>query len=208
MPFLKVMTGALGVYPSSSLGSSGPKVATRATCAGISVLRMRVRTPSCAMTGTSKKALPVQWSPWGSVLMMYRSCPRLAISAFNFSASLGLCGLSIMTMPSDVVTNPWLQPRIWVSAKTLLVSCCIVSLLFWDGDASSVRVPWCRVNTYMVARLSVHESAIHFLGRDRKILDTDADRIGHSVGDGRCYRPNRVLPNALGVVGSRAALRC
>src|SRR5262249_8728015 len=168
---------------------------------------MRVRTPSCAITGTSKKALPVQWSPWGSVLMMYRSCPRLAISAFSFSASLGLCGLSIMTMPSDVVTNPWLQPRIWVSAKTLLVSCCIGHLLFWNGDASSVRVPAHGVNTYMVYRLSLHESAIHFLGRDRQGLDTDANSIGHSVGDGRCYRPDRVLPNALSVVGPRTALR-
>ena len=27
-------------------------------------------------------------------------------SAFNFRASLGLWGLSIMTMPSEVVTNP------------------------------------------------------------------------------------------------------
>src|SRR5262249_11077272 len=169
---------------------------------------MRARTPSCAITGTSKKALPVQWSPWGSVLMMYRSCPRLAISAFSFSASLGLCGLSIMTMPSDVVTKPWLQPRIWVSAKTLLVSCCIVHLLFVNGDAGSVRVPWRMVNKYMVERLSARDSPVHFLGRDRQGLDPYANRIGHRVGDGRCYRPNRVLPNALGVVGARAALRC
>src|SRR5262245_54390555 len=140
--------------------------------------------------------------------MMYRSCPRLAISAFNFSASLGLCGLSIMTMPSDVVTNPWLQPRIWVSAKTLLVSCCIGHLLFWNGDASSVRVLGRMVNRHVTARLSVCERSVHFFSRDRQSLDTHTDSIGHSVGDGRGYRPNRVLPNALGVVGARAALRC
>jgi hypothetical protein len=39
------------------------------------------------------------------------------------SASLGLCGLSIMTMPSVVVTKPWLQPRISVSTNTFFVSC-------------------------------------------------------------------------------------
>src|SRR5437867_8100453 len=124
--------------------------------------------------------------------MMYRSCPRLAISAFNFSASLGLCGLSIMTMPSDVVTNPWLQPRIWVSAKTLLVSCCIVHLLLWNGDARSVRVPWRSVrvpwrmvNRHVAERLFVCEGAIHFLGCDREVLDPYADSICHSVGNGR-----------------------
>src|SRR5262249_17351074 len=118
---------------------------------------------------------------------------------------LGLCGLSIMTMPSDVVTNPWLQPRIWVSAKTLLVSCCIVHLLLWNGDASSVRAPWRVVNKYMAERLSVREGPVHFLGRDREVFDPYANSIGHSIGDGRCYRPNRVLSNTLGVVGARTA---
>src|SRR4029450_8805684 len=132
---------------------------------------------------------------------------RLAISALRFSASLGLCGLSIMTMPSDVVTNPWLQPRIWVSAKTLLVSCCIMHLLLLYGDAGSVRVLGRMVNRHVTERLSVCEGPVHFFSRDRQVLDTHTDSIGHSVGDGRCYRPNRVLPNALGIIGSRTALR-
>src|SRR3954471_6718972 len=34
-----------------------------------------------------------------------------------------------MTMPSEVVTNPWLQPRMPVSTNTLLVSCCMACIL-------------------------------------------------------------------------------
>src|SRR5437764_440206 len=43
-------------------------------------------------------------------------------------ASVGLWGLSIMTMPSEVVTKPWLQPRISFSTNTLDVSCFISAL--------------------------------------------------------------------------------
>ena len=59
-----------------------------------------------------------------------------------------------------------------------------------------------------VERLCLHESAIHFLGRDREVFDAYADSIGHGIGNGRCDRRTRVLPDAPGVVGSRAALRC
>ena len=62
-----------------------------------------------------------------------------------------------MTIPSDVVTKPWLQPRVWVSAKTLLVSCCILHLLRLSVDAGSLRLEW----------LVVNEGAIHFLSRNR-----------------------------------------
>src|SRR5262245_15937299 len=82
-----------------------------------------------------------------------------------------------------------------------------IHILLWNGDASSVSYPCRGVNTSMVDRLSVYESSIYFLGRDREVLDPYADSIGHSVGDGRCYRRNRVLPNAPGVIGARAALR-
>ena len=44
------------------------------------------------------------------------------------SMTLKLCGVSIITIPSEVVTKPWLQPLIWVSTKTLLVSCCTLYL--------------------------------------------------------------------------------
>src|SRR5215510_3069479 len=64
------------------------------------------------------------------------------------------------------------------------------------------------VNRHVTETLSVCEGSVYFFSRDRKVLDTHTDSIGHSVGNGRGYRPNRVLPNALGVVGSRAALRC
>src|SRR5262245_38424125 len=112
-----------------------------------------------------------------------------------------------MTMPSDVVTKPWLQHRIWVSTKQLMVSCIIMHLLFVNGDAGSVRVPWRMVNRHVPERLCLLKSAIHFLGRDRQVFDPYPYCVCHSVGDGRCYRPNRVLPNALGVVGSGAVLR-
>ena len=57
---VNVMIGAFARYPSSSFGSSGPNVPTRATSAGMSVSRIRVLTPSWATTGASKNALPVQ----------------------------------------------------------------------------------------------------------------------------------------------------
>src|SRR6266545_8348514 len=61
--------------------------------------------------------------------MMLRSRPRRSISAFNRSASLGLCGVSIKTTPSEVVTTPWLAPFSPVSTSTLVVSCFMHHLL-------------------------------------------------------------------------------
>src|SRR5262245_41117983 len=107
-----------------------------------------------------------------------------------------------MTMPSDVVTNPWLQPRIWVSAKTLLVSCCIKDLLGMSDDAGSVRRAW-----RAVKRLLVRQGAVHFLSRDWQTLDAHADRVGHRIGNGRYQRPDGVLANAPGVVWSLVARR-
>jgi hypothetical protein len=58
-----------------------------------------------------------------------------------------------------------------------------------------------------VARLSVRQRSVHFLGGDRQVSNAHADGVFHGVGDGGRDRSNGVLPNPPGVVGARAALR-
>jgi len=61
----------------------------------------------------------------------------------------------------------------------------------------------CSICQARVARLSVREGPVHFLGCNRQVPDTYADGILHGVGNGGCHGPNGVLPNAPGVVGAR-----
>jgi hypothetical protein len=75
----------------------------------------------------------------------------------------------------------------------------------WHAKQAASPVPATQVTA--AERLSIREGPVHFLGSDRQVPDAYAYSVLHGVGDGRCSRPNGVLPNALCVVGSRPALR-
>src|SRR5579864_4227053 len=44
------------------------------------------------------------------------------------------------------------------------------------------------------------QRSINFRGRDRQIADADSNRVGYSVGYGRCHRNARCLADAANVV--------